>query len=320
MKKLCSILLAPLALAATVFAGILWLNNLVSAGRYYRNLGTPQAGDGTEGFWPAMSWSTLDISTISTFIPFFGGIFITMALFQLGRGKISHRSDYPFFADYDRLNVALGLLGTIWGIIMIGFYPMGEVNIGVLMQCLHTAMFSTLIAVVWVMVILPMTFLPLLHRLRIGIGGAGADDSDSFTALAEDLARSVSVTRNSLEEFGESLQRGHGSLNDFAPELTETLESLRKSRELHDEVALHSGELLRQLTSAQQALAVQLQQYLQENRTLRDQRASLEQELENIRSAGAKQRQNMEEDLQRCRLEITELKATLDQARRTLKG
>lgn len=60
------------ALAGSVFFGILWLNNLVSAWRYHVMLAEGDTFSGTfpPGLWPALSWSAVDASTVTTWIPF----------------------------------------------------------------------------------------------------------------------------------------------------------------------------------------------------------------------------------------------------------
>ena len=102
----------------------------------------------------------------------------------------------PFFPGYDRFNLALGLLGTIWGIILVGYYPAEQITIAALMRCLHTAMFSTLVAVAWVMVLMPAAVLPLLlififafavsldvNELAVGI--SVEDDSPEAASFVE---------------------------------------------------------------------------------------------------------------------------------------
>ena len=101
---------AAAALSGTVCFGILWLNNLISARRYYALL---LRGEYTDrfppGFAPLLDWSTVDVSTVTTFIPFFGFVLILYRIFRPAEDP-----GCPFFPGYDRFNLALGLLGTIW--------------------------------------------------------------------------------------------------------------------------------------------------------------------------------------------------------------
>ena len=166
---------AAAALSGTVCFGILWLNNLISARRYYALL---LRGEYTDrfppGFAPLLDWSTVDVSTVTTFIPFFGFVLILYRIFRPAEDP-----GCPFFPGYDRFNLALGLLGTIWGIILVGYYPAEQITIAALMRCLHTAMFSTLVAVAWVMVLMPAAVLPLLRSCR----GSGPEDEPELDRL-----------------------------------------------------------------------------------------------------------------------------------------
>lgn len=79
---------------------------------------------------------------MTTFIPFFGFVLILYRIFRPAETRGVRSSP-----DTTRFNLALGLLGTIWGIILVGYYPAEQITIAALMRCLHTAMFSTLVAV-----------------------------------------------------------------------------------------------------------------------------------------------------------------------------
>ena len=160
-KRLLFFLSVVVALAGSVFFGLLWSNNLVSAWRYHAML--VEGGDNvvadaqSPGFLSFLNWSVVDVTTVTTLIPFFGFLLITWGLF-----RIRHDEEWPFFEGYGKFNIALGLLGTIWGIILVGYYPPEQISIAALMRCLHTAMFSTLAAVAWVMVIVPVVVRPWL--------------------------------------------------------------------------------------------------------------------------------------------------------------
>ena len=91
--------------------------------------------------------------------------------------------DFPFFRGSDQLNVALGLFGTLWGIIVIGYFKLDTVTMADLMQCLHTALFSTLMAVVWVFLVDRPLVRPLFTRLLERSGLAETDDGDLAAAV-----------------------------------------------------------------------------------------------------------------------------------------
>ena len=74
---------AAAALSGTVCFGILWLNNLISARRYYALLFRGEYTDRfPPGFAPLLDWSTVDVSTVTTFIPFFGFVLILYRIFR----------------------------------------------------------------------------------------------------------------------------------------------------------------------------------------------------------------------------------------------
>ena len=215
MKKKLAVAIASIG---TAFFGILWLNNLVSACRYYvLLLQSDFAGTNRtpSGFWPALDWSTIDLSTVTTFIPFFGFALAVHRLLRPGTDP-----EAPFFRGYDRFNIALGLLGTIWGIILVGYFPADRVSIGALMRCLHTAMFSTLIAVLWVMVLLPTVVMPLL---RFCTGTVSVDETE--------LDQLISRITSGIDAAAAEFTRGTKEAAGFRTELADTAEALRKLRE-----------------------------------------------------------------------------------------
>ena len=91
--------------------------------------------------------------------------------------------EFPFFRGSDQLNVALGLFGTLWGIIVIGYFKLDTVQMADLMQCLHTALYSTLMAVVWVFMIDRPLVRPFFTRLLEVSGLAETDDGDLAAAV-----------------------------------------------------------------------------------------------------------------------------------------
>lgn len=156
----------------TVFSGLVFLNNIsVIIGwwvAFHRFGGDaahiPYTGS---GILPWLDWSAVDYSSVATLIPFVGFFLITLGLARALSGREQDAEVFPFFKGYDQLNIALGLIGTLWGIIIIGYFQIDSVTMGNLMMCLHTALFSTLIAVVWVFIVDHSMLRPLvLHVLR----------------------------------------------------------------------------------------------------------------------------------------------------------
>ncbi len=186
MKTVKMLFVASLGLA--VLAGLAFVNNVVALVRWWKAF--LAAGGDTAGV-PAhlpgcfawLDWSAVDYSAVTTFIPFLGFLCLTVAAGRMLRGRRMRAGDFPFFRGSDQLNVALGLFGTLWGIIVIGYFKLDTVTMADLMQCLHTALFSTLMAVVWVFMIDRPLVRPLFTRLLERSGLAETDDGDLAAAV-----------------------------------------------------------------------------------------------------------------------------------------
>jgi len=174
--------------ALAVLSGLAFVNNIVALVRWWRTF-LAAGGDTTNvpahapGCFAWLDWSAVDYSAVTTFIPMLGFLCLTVAAFRLFRGRRIRSGDFPFFRGSDQLNVALGLFGTLWGIIVIGYFKLDTVTMADLMQCLHTALFSTLMAVVWVFLIDRPLLRPLFFRLLERSGLAETDDGDLVAAV-----------------------------------------------------------------------------------------------------------------------------------------
>ena len=192
MKTVKMLFVVSLGLA--VLAGLAFVNNVVALVRWWKAF--LAAGGDTAGV-PAhlpgcfawLDWSAVDFSAVTTFIPFLGFLCLTVAAGRMLRGRRMRAGDFPFFRGSDQLNVALGLFGTLWGIIVIGYFKLDTVTMADLMQCLHTALFSTLMAVVWVFMIDRPLVRPLFTRLLERSGLAETDDGDLAAAVARLVER-----------------------------------------------------------------------------------------------------------------------------------
>ena len=151
MKKV--IVLLSACICATVFFALAFVNNVVAIFNWWSSF-IAAGGDSSAftakatGFLPWLDWAVVDYSAVTTFIPLLGFLCMTLSLSRMLAGRRARAGDFPFFRGSDQLNVALGLLGTLWGIIVIGYFKLDTVTMADLMQCLHTALFSTLAAVV----------------------------------------------------------------------------------------------------------------------------------------------------------------------------
>ncbi len=273
--------------ACTLFFALLWGNNLVSSLRYHCALFSGETGNAaSSGLWPCLDWSTIDVSTVTTFIPFFGTLLMFRGLLRLRRGE-----GWPFFAGYDRMNIAFGLLGTLWGIVLIGFYPADEISITALMRCLHTAMFSTLAAIVWVMVLEPLWLQPWMNRLRSRALGEDPEAS-SLASLTDSLLTGLAAAEKGFREFGDAAAAGREELDRFHNELASGREAEKRwHREILDCLA-SLGETVKALQAHQTVLAAENTKLLERNGSLEadlsaaaEEAARLRRQLEAVRDA-----------------------------------
>ena len=180
--------LFAVSLALAVVTGLAFVNNVVALARWWTAF-LAAGGDTTgvpahvPGCFTWLDWSAVDYSAVTTLIPFLGFACMAVAAGRMLRGKRMRAGDFPFFRGSDQLNVALGLFGTLWGIIVIGYFKLDTVTMADLMQCLHTALFSTLMAVVWVFMVDRPLVRPLFTRLLERSGLAETDDGDLAAAV-----------------------------------------------------------------------------------------------------------------------------------------
>ena len=177
-----------LSLTATVFAALAFVNNVVALVRWWRAFlaaggDTARIASKAAGLFPWLDWSAVDYSSVTTLIPLIGFACMTLGAGRLLRGRSVKGESFPFFEGSDQLHIALGLFGTLWGIIVIGYFKLDTVTMADLMQCLHTALFSTLMAVVWVFLVDRPLVRPLFRRLLDSSGCAASEDGDLAAAV-----------------------------------------------------------------------------------------------------------------------------------------
>lgn len=192
MKKVKTAL--ALCAAATAFCALAFVNNIVAIVNWWRSF-LAAGGDSSAfsakapGAISWLDWTAVDYSAVTTFIPMLGFLCMTVSLARMAKGRHFRVGDFPFFRGSDQLNVALGLFGTLWGIIVIGYFKLDSVTMADLMQCLHTALFSTLTAVVWVFLIDRPLVRPYFTRLLEETNLADSDEGDLASAVDRLVAR-----------------------------------------------------------------------------------------------------------------------------------
>jgi biopolymer transport protein ExbB/TolQ len=192
MKKV--FLIFVFSLSGALFATLAFINNIFAVANWWRAF-LASGGNGeavsakASGYFAFLDWSVVDYSAVTTLIPTIGLWFMTFGAWRILRKRHISPGNFPFFKGSDQLHIALGLFGTLWGIIVIGFYNLDTVGMPDLMQCLHTALFSTLMAVVWVFMIDRPIVRPFFTKLLVSTGLEKKDDSDLATAVDRLIAR-----------------------------------------------------------------------------------------------------------------------------------
>ena len=238
-KKPCykAIVLLVLCMGATAFCALAFANNVVAIIQWWSAF-LAAGGDSSSvaakmpGFIPWLAWSAVDYSAVTTFIPTLGFLYMTLALARMAVGRRARPGDFPFFRGSDQLNVALGLFGTLWGIIVIGYFRLDTVTMADLMQCLHTALFSTLMAVVWVFLFDRPLVRPYFTRLLERSGLAETDDGD-LAAAVERLVERLDAASDAFDrrqaEFEAAFQRRQAAYErDFDARQREYVEFFRR--------------------------------------------------------------------------------------------
>lgn len=170
------------------------------------------------GLLPLMDSVCIDHSTVSTFIPFFSLVWLAAAFCQLGRlakgeKAASLKKEFPYFSGYNEWMVALGLMGTVWGLIMIGYLPnLDNLKITDLIGALHTALFSTLVALIWVYIIVLRIISPFMHWY--------AAKFKVFPPLPKDLDKAIKNLIENIEILNRVLTKSTAIIDKFRENLT----------------------------------------------------------------------------------------------------
>ena len=239
-KRKFTLVFVWLSALATLVSFLAWFNNLVVLWRWavkFLTMTEAKTSESTQiagGCFKWLDWTAVDLSAVTTFIPFFGFAFITLGFWRIYKNTALIDDDFPFFRAYDRINISLGLIGTLVGIIIIGFYDMDKVTMGDLMMCLHTALFSTLIAVGWVFIIVLLFTKPFMRWWYNRINGISPSDSfdDRFLERLEQSAASIrhelSQSSEALKHFSGDLQQASGSVTEISKTLNDSTSHFQK--------------------------------------------------------------------------------------------
>ncbi len=222
VSLLCLSIVATLAFVNNIFAVVSWWRSFIAAGGDSASM---EAAHGCIGW---LEWSAVDHSAVTTLIPMVGFWCMTFGLVKIMRGRSVKADNFPFFKGSDQLNVALGLFGTLWGIIVIGYFNLATVSMSDLMQCLHTALFSTLMAVVWVFMIDRPIVRPLFARMLESANLAETDNDDLAAAVERLVVRLDSASESfdrRQKAYEESFDRRQRTYEDVFQKTLKSYES-----------------------------------------------------------------------------------------------
>lgn len=242
----CSILSGLL----TIFTGIAWINNVYLS--WYKSIWLMPKQDGKEnniqGIFHFFDKLTFDHSTVSLFIPFFGFLLIAVACLRIISGfkknqkKQDSWSGFPFFQGYSEFTVALGLIGTVWGLIMIGYFPeLDELKISDVIKALHTALFSTLFALVWVYIVVQRVVNPIMmcfieKHEPLSIEKTISDFESQLSSLNSVIKNTTQnfddlktkINKEEFERFSKSIKNNVDTLSRIEKLLSDDKEGLIK--------------------------------------------------------------------------------------------
>ena len=264
MKKV--IVLLSACVCATVFCVLAFANNVVAIFNWWSSF-IAAGGDSSafaakaSGFIPWLDWAVVDYSAVTTFIPMLGFLCMTLSLSRMLACRRARAGDFPFFRGSDQLNVALGLLGTLWGIIVIGYFKLDTVTMADLMQCLHTALFSTLAAVVWVFLVDRPLVRPYFTRLLEETGLAETDDGDLAAAvdrLVVRLGAASDAFEKRQQEFEAEFRK---RLDDYAAEASRR--AAADAAEFEKRLGEYAAHFEKRLSDYEQSFETRQKEYVE---------------------------------------------------------
>lgn len=306
MNRKKAVVLLILFVAMTFLCLLAWINNICIAMEWYKDLrqgelyqmtGKPSSNGANnqtseEKIYsgPITQFDTisrLDISTVTTFIPFMGCLLITLGYYKiLTAKKGSTISKYfPFYRRYIGQTVTLGLIGTVWGIIMLGYYPANKIDMSDMILCLHTSLYSTLVALVWAYFIaIPSEYfmikwyttvseyqIPSIYNMKSYIGIVKKEVMEARQEVSKTVQSFVSLSEklpdinNAFETAAKSLKDIKEKSDSMFSEQGKLLEDLNDESKMRKE----SLEKQQQVSNGQIEIIGGIKKELEEERKIR---------------------------------------------------
>ena len=239
MKRKISYILFAVLLIPVFFAALAFFNNVVIALQW-----DPSTHNKVyQGPIHRLDWSAVDFSTVTTFIPFYGLLMVAIGFLRAGKGKKPCSDYFPYTKNYNAITVNLGLIGTVWGLIMVGYYEPKSISMMDLIYCLRTALYSTLMALVWVFLLVIPIIRPLMQRWYGFVTGCRVGPSQSV----KDIKAAVENLGALLNEFSAQVSSAFTNMKGLNEQLSTFSKAIEKDTKSADSFSTKMDALIAQM-------------------------------------------------------------------------
>ncbi len=314
-KRIMARNIAWFCVLLAVLGSLIWFNNLSIALQW-----NPKAGHGFEYHGPISYFDrfAVDFSTVSTLVPFFGMCLIARGFFSIAKAKEKTNCSkvFPFFVNYERIMVALGLMGTVWGLIMIGYYPSEQVQMSQLINCLRTALYSTLIALIWVfLIVIPLRY--SMQRAYRSISGYQVlKPNETIISLLGDLSSAASGLTETINETSSTFSQLKNEVSGAKKEFQEVDKLIAEIKGKAEGVFDKAQESFNQISSGSRAW----QRAAEKQQKAAEAQEAFFQQLTNELDKVIKERDELKGKLDQTKQELVEVKSKFRRLRDFVRG
>lgn len=317
-------------LGVTILAGLIWTNNvsvtIKALSDWERYSKRPET---LTGWLSIFDPFCVDLSTMATFIPFLGFLLIARGLRQIYQYEEKEEPErdqdprmpryFPFVSrGYASTMITLGLIGTIWGLILIGYGAPEKLTIERLILCMYTALWSTLIALIWVFLCVPLAkrlicgsrpeTVAALSAIRANLAGFSAElvkARQELSQIKEQLGlEALPAAKTYMEGCNQTIEEIKIFLKDNKKAQEDLLSEASAQREATRDFQAELTKLLRLHQVSQKGHQTQFEQMLTGHREWQKEQQGLFLE---IRQEERTKRQAAEEKARRLNEAIKEL-------------
>ena len=200
MKRELVSLLKWVFAALAFFAGLVWINNIsVLVQWIIVQWRSPEPVNfQSNGIIPLLGVLCKDLSTISTLIPFYTFFFFARGYHRMLKGETLRTSkDFPLFDHYITITGILGLIGTVFGIIIVTLYSPARDSVDDMSSGIGTALWSTEVA--FVFIVIKLVFCPVFDIMNRSLNGQpGSKRPSSARRVFDELGAAAEQTTGHL--------------------------------------------------------------------------------------------------------------------------